>query len=155
MKVERTHDMELIAAIMAHPAIFRHIAEDGVERPDPVDHPGFYWMLIRDDQDEVAGAFLVFARGAICFEMHTMILPTFWGERASRAAQALLAWAFNKTHCQKMVTSVPAYNRAALRFAIANGMRQEGINRASFLRHGHLVDQITLGITKTEWIPCQ
>ncbi|WP_440966157.1 GNAT family N-acetyltransferase [Massilia sp. GER05] len=154
MKVERTHDMRLVAQIMAHPSIFPHIAEDGVDCPDPLDHPGFFWMLATDD-GEAAGLFLVHARGAVCFEMHTMILPAFWGAPATAAARALLAWAFTELGCQKLVTSVPEYNRAALRFAIANGMRREGVNRASFLRRGQLIDQITLGITKKEWIPCQ
>jgi RimJ/RimL family protein N-acetyltransferase len=33
-------------------------------------------------------------------------------------------------------------------------MQQEGINRASYLRNGELIDQIMLGITKQEWL-CQ
>ncbi|MVW64521.1 GNAT family N-acetyltransferase [Massilia sp. NEAU-DD11] len=154
MKIERTHDMALVVRIMSHPSIFPHIAEDGTDRPEPVDHPGFYWMLATDG-GEPAGLFLVHARGAVCYEMHTMILPAFRGALASAAAQALLAWAFTELCCQKVVTSVPDYNRAALRFALANGMRQEGVNRASFLRRGQLIDQINLGITKKEWIPCQ
>lgn len=154
MKVERTHDMRLVTQIMGHPAIFRHIAEDGTDRPDPIDHPGFYWMLATSDGEPV-GLFLVHARGAVCYEMHTMILPAFWGAQASAAARALLAWVFTKTDCQKLVTNVPSYNRAALRFALAHGMRQEGVNRASYLKAGQLIDQITLGITKKEWTPCQ
>ena len=66
----------------------------------------------------------------------------------------LLSWAFLEANCRKMVTSVPAYNRAALRFAKAGGMTQEGINRASYLHAGQMVDQIMLGITKEEWL-CQ
>lgn len=155
MKIHRTHDMEVVAAIMSHPAIWPHVAEDGADKPDPVDHDSLNWMLITDDNGNAAGAFLVFARGQVCYEMHTMILPEYWGVRASAAAQALLEWAFTETDCQKMVTSVPANNRAALRFAIANGMHHEGVNRASYLRGGQLIDQISLGITKQEWVPCQ
>jgi RimJ/RimL family protein N-acetyltransferase len=154
MNVERTHDMQLAARIMAHPSIFPHIAEDGTDRPDPIDHPGFFWMLAIHD-DEAAGLFLVHARGAVCYEMHTMILPTFYGAPAREAAQALLDWAFTDLDCHKLVTSVPDYNRAALRFALANGMRHEGVNRASFLHRGRLIDQIILGITKKEWTTCQ
>lgn len=154
MKIERTHDMALVAQIMAHPSIFQHIAEDGTDQPEPIDHPGFYWMLATS-HGEPAGLFLVHARGAVCYEMHTMILPAFLGAPASAAAQALLAWAFTDLACEKIVTSVPGYNRAALRFARINGMREEGVNRASFLRRGQLIDQITLGITKKEWTSCQ
>ncbi len=154
MIVSRTHDMAVVAQIMGHPSIFPHVAEDGTDKPEPVDHPGFYWMLATKGGDP-AGLFLVHARGAVCYEMHTMILPDFRGAPACAAAQALLTWAFTELDCQKMVTSVPEYNRAALRFALANGMRHEGVNRASFLRRGALIDQITLGITKKEWETCQ
>lgn len=154
MKVERTHDMALVASIMGHPSIFRHIAEDGIDEPEPVDHPGFYWMQAKI-AGKVAGLFLVHANSSVCYEMHTMILPEFRGAQASCAAQALLTWAFTTTPCRKMVTRIPDYNRAALRFAEANGMRQEGVNRASYLKDGLLIDQIMLGITKQEWELCQ
>jgi RimJ/RimL family protein N-acetyltransferase len=154
MKIERTHDMALVAAIMKDPAIWPHIHEDGTTDDfQPVDHEGFHWMLVTDD-DGPLGVFLVHARGEVCFEMHTCLLPKCWGKHAASAAQLLAGWAFNEAGCQKLVTSVPAYNRLALRFAKAGGMQQEGINRASYLRNGELVDQIMLGITKQEWL-CQ
>lgn len=154
MKIERTHDMVLVASIMAHPAIFKHIAEDGIDAPDPIDHPGLYWLLVTSG-DVPAGAFLLHATGSICYEMHTMILPQFHGEPARAAAQALLHWVFTELDCWKLVTRVPVYNRAARRFALANGMREEGVNRASYLKDGQLIDQILLGITKEEWAKCQ
>lgn len=152
MRLTRTHDMEIVRSIMADPAIFPHIHDDSVTECAPVDHEGFSWMLVSDDAP--AGVFLVHALNSICYQMHTCLLPRIWGRGAANAAQMLLAWAFNETACQKMTTAVPAYNRAALRFARAGGMTQEGINRASFLRNGALIDQIMLGITKKEWA-CQ
>lgn len=153
MNIERTHDMALVRSIMSHPAIFPHIHDDSVTECAPIDHEGLYWMLVSDG--EPAGVFLVHAHNAVCFEMHTCLLPRIWGKDAACAAQLLLAWAFNDTQCKKMITAVPSYNRAALRFAKAGGMVQEGVNRASFLRNGELIDQIMLGITKQEWILCQ
>jgi RimJ/RimL family protein N-acetyltransferase len=154
MKIERTHDMEIVNAIMKDPAIWPHIHEDGTpDDYEPLDHEGFHWMLVTDG-DEALGVFLVHARGEVCFEMHTCLLPKCWGRRAAHAAQLLAGWAFMETGCQKLVTSVPAYNRLALRFALAGGMQQEGINRSSFLRNSELIDQITLGLTKQEWL-CQ
>lgn len=152
MTLERTRDMDKVAAILSHPAIFPHVGDDTVISCDPVDHDAFHWMLV--DDGEPAGVFLVHAHNSVCYEMHTSILPRAWGEKAAKAAQMLLAWAFCETECQKMITAVPAYNRAALRFAKAGGMVQEGINRSSYLHDGALVDQIMLGITKKEWL-CQ
>lgn len=152
MKLYRTHDMAIVAAIISHPAIWPHVHDDNAECA-PIDHDGFHWMLV--DDGEPAGVFLVHAVNSICYQMHTCLLPRIWGPGAARAAQLLLEWAFTETPCEKMTTAVPAYNRAALRFARAGGMKDEGNNRASFLRNGALVDQIMLGITKQEWKPCQ
>ncbi|CUI03874.1 hypothetical protein BN2497_2525 [Janthinobacterium sp. CG23_2] len=153
MKIARTHDMAAVQTILSHPKIAPHIGEDGAGGLAPIDHDGFYWMLV--DDGAPAGVFLLHARNARCMEMHTCLLPRIWGAGAARAAQLLLAWAFEETECQKVVTSVPAYNRAAVRFARAGGMTQEGVNRASFLRGGAMIDQIELGITKQEWKLCQ
>lgn len=151
MKIHRTHDMELVATIMGHPAIFKHIAEDGTVSPEPIDHPGFFWLAAYHGP-HIAGMFLVHPVSTVCYEMHTMILPSFWGDPASAAAQALLEWVFTQTPCEKLVTRIPVYNRAARRFALTNGMQQEGVNRQSFLRNNELIDQINLGITRKEWL---
>lgn len=153
MNITRTHDMDLVHSIMSHPAIFPHIHDDGASECAPVDHEGFNWMLV--DDGAPAGVFLVHAINSACYQMHTCLLPRIWGAGAAQAAKLLLAWAFDDTQCQKMITAVPAYNRAALRFAKVGGMTQEGINRASFMRNGVLIDQIMLGITKQEWTSCQ
>ena len=155
MNLERTHNMVLVASIMGHPAIWPHVRDDGAGECDPVDHDGFHWMRVDLDDGTAGGVFLVHALNSYCYEMHTCLLPRMWGPEAARAAQMLLEWAFDETQCQKMVTNVPAYNRAALRFARAGGMVQEGVNRASFMRDGELVDLINLGITKQEWKKCQ
>ena len=153
MILTRTHDMDLVRSIMSDPAIWPHVHDDGVTECEPIDHEGFHWMLVSDGAP--LGVFLVHAVNSVCFQMHTCLLPASWGMAAAKAAQLLLKWAFEETECQKMITNVPAYNRAALRFAKAGGMQQEGVNRESFLRNGALIDQIMLGITKKEWISCQ
>lgn len=152
MNLTRTRDMALVASILGHPAIWPHIRDDGCDEPTAVDAEGLHWMLVEDG--EPLGVFLVHAHNLVCYEMHTCLLPKAWGRKAAKAAQMLLRWAFTELPCQKMVTNVPAYNRAALRFAKAGGMTQEGVNRASFMRNGELMDQIFLGITKKEWL-CQ
>lgn len=152
MKIERTHDMALVALILAHPQIFPHIHEDGTDEPAPLDHDGFHWMLVSDA--EPAGVFLAYQRGAACWEMHTCLLPRIWGEGANEAARLLGEYLFLTIGANKVVTNVPAPNRHALRFAKRNGMQIEGVNRASFLLGGVMHDQTMLGITKQEWL-CQ
>jgi RimJ/RimL family protein N-acetyltransferase len=149
MKLERTHDMGLVKSILAHPKIFPHIGEDGIDEPAPQDLDALHWMLVRDE--EPAGVFLVHPFRAYCYEVHTCLLPRIWGAGANRAAQLLIAFVFNDLGAKKLITHVPAYNRPALRFAKATGMQVEGINRASFFKHGVMQDQIQLGITIKEW----
>lgn len=154
MILTRTRDMELVGHIVSHPAIWPHITDDATAEFSPIiDSDAAHWMLV--DDGEPAGLFMVHAHNSVCYEMHTCLLPRTWGAQAKVAAQLLLKWAFEDTDCQKMITAVPAYNRAALRFAKAGGMMQEGVNRASFMKNGVLIDQIMLGITKQEWKTCQ
>jgi len=153
VKIERTRDMALVAAIMGHPAIWPHIHEDGTDAPAPVDHDELHWLLVSDGQP--AGVFLVHAVRASCFEVHTCLLPRLKGAGAAQAARLLIAHVFGTIGARKLITNVPASNRPALRFAKASGLQIEGINRASFLRNGVMEDQIMLGITDKEWKSCQ
>lgn len=154
MRLERTHDMELVDRIMKDPAIWPHIHEDGVgEDYRPVDHESLYWMLVKNGK-EVLGLFFLHPRGQSCIEMHTCLLPVSWGKIAAEAAKILLAWVFTDAGYLKLVTSVPSYNRLALRYALASGMTKEGNNRSSYMHNGQLFDQIMLGYTKEEWL-CQ
>lgn len=149
MNLIRTRDMALVASILAHPAIWPHISDDGCTEPDPQDNDALHWMLVSDG--EPAGVFMLHQHNAACWEVHTCLLPRAWGQPAAQAAQLLLAYAFG-IGARKVITHVPSYNRLALRFAKAAGMTQEGVNRASFAKNGELLDQIMLGITEKEWL---
>lgn len=146
--------MVVVDAIMKDPSVWPHIHEDGVgEDYQPVDHESLYWMLVKDGT-EVLGLFFLHPRGQSCIEMHTCLLPACWGKRAKKAASLLAEWVFLDSGYLKLVTSVPSYNRVALKYAVAGGMKEEGINRASYMHNGLLMDQIMLGYTKEDWI-CQ
>jgi len=153
MILMQTHDMGLVKEILIHPSIWKHIHDDSVTEANPIDCDGVYWMLVIDDKP--LGVFMVHHINSVCFQMHTCLLPDIWGNRSNDAAQMLLKWAFTETDCEKMTTLIPSYNRLAERFAKKNGMVIEGVNRKSFKKDGHLIDQIMMGITKEEWESCQ
>lgn len=152
MRIERTRDLGIVRAILSHPAIAPHIAEDGVTS-DPQEHDTLHWMLITEG--DPCGVFLVHATGLHCYEMHTCLLPHIWGAQAKEAARLLVGHVFDVLKARKLITRVPAYNRLALRFAKACGGQIEGNNRASYLHGGVMHDQILLGITDKEWTQCQ
>ena len=149
LRIDRTHDMEAVRAILNHPAVWPHIHDDGATEAAPLDHEGLFWLLV--SEPDPAGCFLFHAHNSVTFEVHPCLTPRLWGPKARTAARLARAWVFTNTAAQKLITHVPAYNAVALRFALRNGFQQEGINRASFLRNGELLDQHLLGLTKKEW----
>ncbi len=77
-----------------------------------------------DDGDELLGIFILAPQSAVCWEIHTRLLPTAWGAKARAAAQGVTRWAWaNVPGCRRIVTSVPAQNRLAIRFAERAGSR--------------------------------
>ena len=144
--------MEFIREVMTHPRVWPHISDDNSPWPDafePIVHPGLYYLAPECDGERV-GVFLYHSHSAVLWEVHTCILPKFWGEPATQAARDGLRWMLDNTKCRKVITHVPKPNVPARRFAMRVGMWSEGINRKSFLKDGVLHDQFILGITEDE-----
>jgi RimJ/RimL family protein N-acetyltransferase len=107
-------------------------------------------VLAWDNGKELLGLWMFHPQNAVCWEVHTCLLPNAWGERAHIAARALPEWIWQHTPCRRIVTHVPENNRLALRFALKAGMTIFGCNKASYLKHGRLCDQLCLGLSKPE-----
>jgi RimJ/RimL family protein N-acetyltransferase len=148
----RTTDAEFIRRVMTNRRIWRHIADDHSGDPAAFEPPmldAVYYLAPEQDGRPV-GVFVYHPHSVVLYEVHTCVLPQFWGPPAVRAARAGLRWMVDHTPCRKVITFVPAGNKAALHFARRVGMTDEGINRASFLQEGRLIDQTLLGITGDE-----
>ncbi len=148
--VERSTDYALIGGIMRHPRVYPHLTDDASPAAAdfrPIESDAFCY-LVAWDANELLGLWLLVPQNAVCWEIHTALLPGAWGSRARRAAEVMLAWVWENTPCQRIVTGVPQGNRLAYHFAIQAGMEQYGINEASFLKGGRLLDQICLGINR-------
>jgi RimJ/RimL family protein N-acetyltransferase len=153
----RSFDREFIRATMTHRRIWPHIADDNAGDPEdfaPIMHPGLYY-LTPEHQGARVGVFFYHAHTPTFWEVHTCVLPAFWGAPATSAARAGLLWMVQNTSCCKVITHVPSDNPTARRFAHRVGLTDEGINRASFLKGGKLLDQYVLGITGEEILKCQ
>lgn len=154
MRIERTHDMNAVQAIMHHEKIWDKIHDDGSIEAIPIDSEILYWLGVYDG-DEMCGFYLLHPVNTACFEMHTCLLPKIWGRKANEAAILFRDYVFGVIGIKKLVTNVPESNKIALKYAIKNGMVIEGINRKSFLKNGILEDQTMLGMTLEEWKSCQ
>lgn len=149
MRIERTFDRDLIRAIITHPKIYPHVSDDSSAPADsfqPPMHDSIYYLMPIDN--EVMGVFMMVPVNAITFEVHTCILPEYWGKKAAEAARLCAEWMFAHTPCRKIITHVPAYNRLAYRFARQAGMTEEGRIKDSFLKNGQVYDQHLLGLSK-------
>jgi RimJ/RimL family protein N-acetyltransferase len=152
---ERSFDYELIRRIMTHDKIWPHISDDGsppASEYRPLESELSWYVVVRDiypdaGPEEVLGLWMLHPQNSICWEVHTCLLPTAWGDRGQRAARMLPTWIWENTNCRRIVTNVPTTNRLALHFAVKAGMTIFGVNQASFLKHGTLCDQVCLGIS--------
>ena len=147
---ERTRDYELARQIITHPRIYPWVTDDASPaREDyrPIESDAVIYLLVYDAA-ELLGMFLFTPQSGVCVEVHTCLLPHAWGSRATAAAAAARAWIWAHTPAARIVTSVPADNRLALRFAVRSGMLEYGRNPASIRKNGRLEDLILLGISR-------
>jgi hypothetical protein len=150
VRIEPLQDEALIAQTLRHPRIYPHISDDGC--PDPAGLQivlnGNLTYLGVFEGDAYHGLFVVHPHNLVCYEVHTCLLPSAWGQCALRATRACMSWLFEQTPCRRIITCVPRGNDLALRLAQRTGLVQYGINPSSLLREGVLLDQLLLGISK-------
>jgi len=150
IQFERSSDYELIRSIMTHPRIYDKIADDSSPAPadyHPPEHEAIWYVMVRD-AGELLGLWMFCPQNAVCWEVHTCLLPAAWGDRGQAAARLLPEWIWENTCCRRIITNVPTTNRLALHFALKAGMRMFGVNPRSYLKRGVLCDQIMLGISQ-------
>jgi RimJ/RimL family protein N-acetyltransferase len=149
MTFSRTTDAALIRSVMTDTRIWSAISDDGSpprEEFQPVICDAIWYVAVHDGA-ELLGLFMFTPLNTILWEVHTCLLPISWGDRAVAAARQLSPWIWANTQCRRAITSVPAYNRLALRLAKEAGMVEYGVNPQSFLKGGKLHDQHMLGIS--------
>jgi RimJ/RimL family protein N-acetyltransferase len=134
---------------MTDPAVWPWIGDDfSPAREDfrPIEHPGIWYVIVRD-QAELLGLWMFVPQNAVCWEVHTCLLPSHGVKRGRQAAREMARWIWQNTPCRRIVTNVPRFNRAALLFARAAGMQEFGVNPRSYQKGGELHDQVLLGLS--------
>jgi hypothetical protein len=147
--VDRIRDWELVKRIVTHPRIYPHIKDDfapPAEKWEPIQHEHVYHLLCRHG-DLVLGLFVLIPQNAVCWEVHTNMLPVAYGEKAVECGKQGIRWVFDNTNCKRIVTQVPDCNPLALRFA-KKFMTIYGYNPHSFQKDGKLEGVTLLGVSK-------
>ena len=143
-------DEALISSTIRHPRIWPSVSDDGCPPPEEFT-PQFSESVIylgMFDADEFHGFFMLHRHNAICWEVHTCLLPSAWGRLSTFFAAECIDWIFSETDCRRLITNVPVGNVLAKRLAMSVGMTEFGLNPRSFLKNGEAIDQIMLGISK-------
>ena len=147
-------DVDFIKKVINHPQIAPFIRDDGTPKDLNINYEkvvtdrNLFFLIMINDKMEKCGYFFFHPWNSFCFEVHTLILPEYRGEEASKFCEEGATWIFNETQCRKIVTQVPTWNNRAYALAKKAGMKTEGMNEASFLWHGKLYDQYLMGIKK-------
>jgi RimJ/RimL family protein N-acetyltransferase len=144
---ERTRDLALVRELIAGDArVYDAASDDSAparEEWQPNDHPLIWYVVAREGQ-QLAALYTLIPQNAVSWEIHA---SRVFGGAAAEALGAIAPWLFSRTDCRRLVASIPATNRAAIRAARRAGFREYGRNPRAFLKRGQLVDLILLGIS--------
>ncbi|EML1065938.1 DUF2824 family protein [Acinetobacter nosocomialis] len=151
MHLVKLDDLEEINKIILNEHVQKDICDDSTRNEKVLDLSGHEWIGVVED-NITQGLFLLINHNSIAIEIHTCLLPSLRGSKAIEAGKLILKLIF-ENH-QKVISWIPENNRKAKLFAQILGFQVEGINRASFLKDGRLLDQFLVGLTKGEFL-CQ
>lgn len=146
INVARITQRELVIQAMTHPRIWPSSSDDFSPPANEVavDVNGQIYLGCWNSQ--YLGCFLFHPHNTVLWECHTMLLPAAWGPQAVDCSLVALEWVWANLPTKRLITSVPANNIMALRFARKCGFVEFGINPRSIQKGGILMDQHMLGI---------
>ncbi|AWL18218.1 DUF2824 domain-containing protein [Acinetobacter nosocomialis] len=151
MHLVKLDDLEEINKIILNEHIQKDICDDPTENQKIIDLGPYEWVGVMEEE-MLQGFFMLARHNSLSVEIHTCLLPSLRGSKAIDAGRLILKHIF-ENH-QKVISWIPENNRKAKLFAQMLGFHVEGINRASFLKEGRLLDQFLVGLTKGEFL-CQ
>lgn len=150
MDFQRTKDFELVQRILTLPEIYPLIGDDytpPVERFKLNEHPGIWYVIVRNADFRKVGMFTLFPLNHICWECHVVMLPEARTRDKWCAARQLVPWLKQHTECERLTAAVPSCNRKAIVYGMQGiGMRYVGRHPKAFRKWGELQDLVLLGI---------
>jgi RimJ/RimL family protein N-acetyltransferase len=103
------------------------------------------YLIIQDDE-ELLGMAVVGKCSVIMCEAHNLLLPHLGWKRRLKVADAFFSW-LEKQGYRRVVGKVPGWNRYAIAFDHAIGMKLFGVNEKAIMRNGKLEDEICFGLS--------
>ena len=144
MIVERCYDVDVVRAILTHPAIYGCIAEDGTTPREDYIPDMISAAYVVGIHDEPFAMMMYHPINGITWECHVQVLPEYRKDHAHEFAEKAVQWAWDMG-CQKLVAQIPFLYPNVRDFGLAHGFVVEGVNEKSYLKNGEIHDQWYLG----------
>jgi len=145
----------MVRSILTNPGIYPYMGDDFAPTPSDFkvnDHPSIRYVLVWGYGDRngrrLFGMFCFYPENEICWWAHVALFRGTPRSLTLQAGREVAEWVWNDTACKRLIASVPACNRAAVRYGTdPRGMSllPFGINEKSFQKHGKLWDQVLMG----------
>ena len=151
-----TFDYSLLRSILKIPKVWDRMVDDFSPAVQDYQFPSAgpeLTYLVARWRGAIIGFFMVVKRNPIMVEFHAVLVPLATGAIATAALKTLLGWIWKYAGAQRIVTTVPDFNKAAQKKAAKIGMTVYGINERAFIKDGQLGSQILFGINR-EVSPC-
>lgn len=146
--IEPTNDYEFIKKIATNDQIWPWVSDDFSLKENFKPDERMLYLKISEDGKDV-GFFSITCHNSVFFEIHTAILPEFWGKSLKYSIE-VIGWIFAKTRCEKLITFVPENNERALVYAEKSGLIKEAFVSDSFVKDGKLIGQYILSISRAD-----
>ena len=148
MLVARCYDIDVVRAILTHPAIYECISEDGTpSREDFIPPMIGAAYVVGIVGAEPIGIVMFHPINVITWECHVQVLPEYREDHADEFAEKAVGWAWDMG-VQKLVAQIPFLYPNVRDFGLRHGFQVEGINRRSYLKKGQLHDQWYMGLVR-------
>jgi hypothetical protein len=155
--VELCRDADVLDAILHHPDVGERTRHDEMPplaemtlKPLLETNPSASAVLARV-RGVPAGAWLVLAKGAGVFEIHTNFLPQYRGAKALLASRLCLEYLFLQTPVTRLVSFCPDCLPEAWSYAQACGFKRDYVRAAAWPKGGKRHDVAHVSLTVEEW----
>lgn len=143
--------MNLVRSIITSPDIWDQTVEDGscVNSFYPSSDLMSVWLLVKFNKI-IIGVILVHNDSLCSVNIHPSLLAKYKKHGRDMMKSFFKLFLTLPDSLCKVNCSIPNHLKIVQNFAIKVGFKQEGVNRASFLKNGIVQDQIRYGLTREE-----
>lgn len=130
--------------------LFDRISEDGCDFESyspPTDC--VYLGLIKNDS--IIGYWVIKSENSVTLDIHCNILERY-REHSVEAGNHFFNYIFDKYPViKKLNCKIPVTFKDVYHYAKKFGLKDEGIDRKSYIKNGEIIDRHILGLTREDW----